>query len=166
MIDGVAHVHIAVAFAVGAQIAHGGKAGAQIGLRFFQGEERPGFVRGGHALAGGERVIDMRMAVDQAGQDRCVAQVNHFGSGGNLDAIGGADAGDAVAADEHDLVGEIGARLRVKETAGADHEASEELPRLWDQRTEEAANAREINRPRRIFGMNADGVTRASLPPA
>ena len=48
-IDGVAHVDIAVAFAVGAQVTRAGKSGAQIGLRFLQGQERPGLVRGRYA---------------------------------------------------------------------------------------------------------------------
>ena len=117
-IDGVAHVHVAVAFAMGAEVAHGGESGAQIGLRFFQrrGASRLRS-RWSRARPPGERVVNVRMAVDQAGQDRGLAEVNHLGSGGNLDAVGGTHVGDAVAIDEDDLIDQIGARLGVEEPA-------------------------------------------------
>ena len=79
-IDGVAHGGIGGARAFGAHVALGGEAGHQVGLGGQHGQDGPlrhGFLDGLQILrAGMQKQVHMR--VDQARQQRAVAQVDNL----------------------------------------------------------------------------------------
>ncbi len=103
-IDGVAHGGVGCARAFGAHVALGGEAGHQVVTRGQRGDDgalRDGFLHGLQILgAGMQEQMDVR--VDQAGEQRGVAEIDDLRAGGMVD--GGADGGDAVALDQ-DLAG-------------------------------------------------------------
>ena len=95
-VDRVADVDVAVAVAVRSHVAHRGEARAQIGLRVLNGDERRSFRRPGAAPL----VVHVRVRVDEAGQDRSLAEIDDRRARRNRDAPLGPDLGDALARDE------------------------------------------------------------------
>ena len=105
LIDRLLEFDIGVAGALGAQIADGGEAGHQGGAQVIDGAggaQRESFVR--HLVVPRSLVVgmqqDVRVAFDQAGQQRGAGQVDDLGVGG-VDGRGGSGGLDAVAADAH-----------------------------------------------------------------
>jgi hypothetical protein len=64
------------------------------------------------------------MRVDQAGQHRRLAEVNHFSARGNLDFPLGSDLDDSLTGNKHYLFRQHLAGLAVKQAAGADSDRS------------------------------------------
>jgi hypothetical protein len=120
VVDGVAQGDVAEA--AGADVAHGGEAGFQ---------RHPGRMRavhGGADVGHAQRLVavlvrvagQVGVGVDQARQHGGAGQVDDLGAGRHADAGGGADRGDALAADEDGLVVEHLAGDDVDQLAGAD----------------------------------------------
>ena len=103
LVDGIAHVNVAVTFAVRSDIARGRESGAQIGSRVLDGDDGPGFLGRVDAPAGREAVIHVRVAVDQSGQDGGLAEIDNLRAVGNFNSIFRADIGDSLALDQDDL---------------------------------------------------------------
>ena len=100
VIDGVAHGGVGRARAFGAHVALGGEAGHQIvagGERGEDGALRDGFLDGLQVFGAGMQE-QMHVGVDQAGQQRGVAEIDDLRAGGMRD--GRADGGDAIALDQ------------------------------------------------------------------
>ena len=120
LIDGVADIDVAIAIAVRAHVARRGKARPQIGLKVLQGDKRRGLPR----HAGLRRVEHVGVGVDQAGQHRRLAEIDHLRARGNFNLALRPDIGDALAIEHHHLVGPHFAALAVEQLAGADrHDA-------------------------------------------
>ena len=90
-------------------------------------------------------VGEMHVTIDQAREDCGLTQVDHFGAGRNLDAIGWTDVRNPVVPDEHHQVGEISARLGVEQATGADRDHLRGLMRLGaaDRRREHRESDKE-----------------------
>ena len=63
---------------------------------------------------------DVGVAIDEAGEDGGLAEVDDVGAGGDLDLVGGSDAGDFFAVDHDDLVAQHLAIPDIEEMPGAD----------------------------------------------
>src|SRR6267143_6482885 len=66
------------------------------------------------------RVEHVRVRIDQAGQNRGLAQVDHLSSGRYLDLSLRSDVSDSLALKKHNLPGQHLASLAVEQAAGAD----------------------------------------------
>ena len=114
-VDGVADGDVAISVAVRGHVARRGESCVQAGLHVLHGDE--------HVVFGGAvglaRIEHVRVAVDQSGQHRRAAEVDHLRAGGNFDLRLRSDRGDALAEEKHHLIGQHLAGLAVKHVAGA-----------------------------------------------
>ena len=125
LIDGVAYVDVAVHRAFGFDVAHGGEAGFEIFFHVERGEDGavlPGLLEEDVVVV---RVVgigehDVRVAIDQAGEDGGLGEVDDVRAGGDLDLVGGSDARDFIAVDHDDLVAQHLAIADIEEMPGAD----------------------------------------------
>ena len=92
------------------------KPAGKIGLQVLHGDERRGLPR--HSRP--RRIEHVGMGVDQAGQHRRLAEIDHLGAGGHLDLGFRPDLGDALAVEDDDLLRPHLAGLAVEQLAGAD----------------------------------------------
>jgi hypothetical protein len=115
LVDGVADVDVGVAVAVRAHVARRGEARVQVGLQVMDRNEGRGLPR--HAGLG--IVEHVGVGVDQAGQDGGLAEIDHARIRRNPDLRLRADLGDALAREQHDLIGPELAAPAVEQTAGA-----------------------------------------------
>ncbi len=65
------------------------------------------------------RVGQVNVAINQSRKHRRLAEVNHLGADRNLESVGRTYIHNLVAVDQHNLIGQIGARLGVEHLAGA-----------------------------------------------
>src|SRR5258706_1567988 len=126
-VDGVANIHVAIAFTVSSDVTHRCEARAKRGLRVPDGHERPGFLGRCHARAVTEAAVNMCVRVDQTGQNRSLAEVNYLNSRRNLDLVGRTDVRNFFAVDQHNLIGQHRSRLTVEQVARADCDHSGSL---------------------------------------
>ena len=63
---------------------------------------------------------DVGVAIDEAGEDGGLGEVDDVGAGWDLDFVGWGDTGDFVAVDDDDLIAEHFSRADIEEMAGAD----------------------------------------------
>jgi hypothetical protein len=61
----------------------------------------------------------MDVAIDEAGEHRCVAEIDDTSAPRDLDLIGGTDIYDAIVPDDDDLIAKIGAGFRIEYASGA-----------------------------------------------
>src|SRR5712691_115323 len=119
-VDGIAYVYVAIAFAVSSHVTHGCESRPKGGLRVPYGHKCPGFLCRVHACPGTQAAVNMRMRVDQAGQDCGLTEVNDSSSRWNLNAVSRANFSNFVAVDQHHLIGEHLPGLAIKQVAGTD----------------------------------------------
>ena len=62
---------------------------------------------------------EVDVPIDKPRQHGCLAQVDHLGTSRNLHTSRWSDICNAVAPDEHHLIGKIGSRLRIEHPAGS-----------------------------------------------
>ena len=74
---------------------------------------------------------EVNVPIDQPRQHRCLAQVDHLGTSRNLHTSRRSDIRNAVAPDEHHLIGNIGSRFRIEHPAGPN---GDNLRTLWSLR--------------------------------
>ena len=118
LVEGVPHIDVGIAVAVARHVAQRGETRAQIGLRVLDRDHRRHLAR--DAVLG--VVEDVRMGVDQPRQHRLARQVDDLGACGNPHLRGGPDLADALAVDQHHLVGQHLAGVAVEQAAGADRD--------------------------------------------
>src|SRR5262245_17573838 len=98
-----------------AHIARRSETGEQICLHIEYGDQERAFA----GLVWPTVVEYMGMRIDQAGQDRRMAEVDHSNSGRNFKLRLRSHVGDSVASKEHHLFGQHLAGLAIKQAAGA-----------------------------------------------
>ena len=117
-VDGVADGGVGGAGALGAHVALGGEAGHEVGLGGLLGEQSaPGNrLLDGLEVLGAGMEEQMHMGVDQAGKQRCVAEVDDPGALRMVDRA--ADGADAVALDENFAGLEEGSGVHLEQARG------------------------------------------------
>ena len=120
LIDGVANGGVGGACALGAHVALGGEAGQQVGLGGLLGQDHApgnGFLDGLQVFCAGMQK-EMHVRVDEAGEQRGVAQVDDFGALRMVDRR--AHGANALALDE-DFAGlEQGAGIDLEQARGVE----------------------------------------------
>ena len=133
VIDGVAHSGVGCARALGSHVALGGEAGHQIiarGKSRDDGALRDGFLDGLQILGAGMQE-KMHMRIDQARQQRGVAEIDDLRAGGMCHR--GTDGADAVALNQNLAgCGDV-AGLDVEQARGVENDGG-----LAAERTSEA----------------------------
>ena len=120
LVDGVANGTVGRARAFGSHIAFGGEAGEEIGFGGLLGEEGApgdGFLDGLQIFRAGMEE-EMDVGVDEAGEQRCVAEVDDVCALRMID--GSADGADAVALDENLAGAEEDAGVNLKQAGGVE----------------------------------------------
>ena len=118
VVDRVADLDVAVPVAVGGHVACRREARPQIGLHVLHGDEHRRFCRRVRSA----RIEHVRVRVDQAGQHRQAAEIDHERPRRNRDVRFRADIGNALAPNEHHLFRQHLTGLAVDETPGADRD--------------------------------------------
>src|SRR5262249_19798246 len=114
LIDGIANLNIEITVAMGAHVARRGEACEEICLDIEYSHEECVFT----GLVWSAVVEHMGMRIDEAGQDRRPAEVDHSNSRGNFELRLRSRVGDFVASNEHYLFGQHLAGFAVKQPAG------------------------------------------------
>ncbi len=115
-VDGVAQLDGGIG--VGrAHVLQRGEACVQILERVIQSGKR------GARVVGLLLLHQVHVTIDQAGQNGGAAEIDDLRARRNLDAIGGAGGGDAIAFNKDDLILQHRARFGVEQAAGADGDA-------------------------------------------
>ena len=140
------------------EVAQRRKAGPQILLSVSNRRERAVLASVLHEIGLGRTaflfqtgmagVEDMCMAVNQAGKHSRRAEIDHGRVGRNRDRRRRSDVGDPVAANEHHLIHEESARLRVEKAAGAEGDGPGRLGREIRHDGEQSERRRD---PQRSF---------------
>jgi len=122
LVDGVANGAIGRARALGSHIAFGGEAGEEVGFGCLFGEDSApgdGFLDRLQIFSAGMKE-EMDVGVDEAGEQRCVAEVDEACVLRVID--GGADGADAVALDENFAGAEEDAGVNLKQAGGVEND--------------------------------------------
>ena len=125
LVDGVANIYVAIHGAFGFDVAQGGEAGFEGAFCAERGEDSavlPGLLEEDVVVFGDVSCVDhdVGVAIDEAGEDGGLAEVDDVGASGDLDLVGGRDSGDFFALDDDDLIAEHLAGADVEEMTGAD----------------------------------------------
>jgi hypothetical protein len=127
--------------AVGSHVSLGGKTRPQVRLRILHGNQEAAF-RSFASFAVVEHVL---VCVDQAGQNRRLAEVDHLRSSRNPDLGLGPDLSDSVTRKNHHLFRQHPAGLAVEQASGTNRDRSRRRRALQDAAVR--ADARGGTRP-------------------